>query len=474
MRTTKIVATLGPASNTRERIGELIRAGVDVVRMNFSHGSHTEHAEQIAMVRGVAQELSVPVAILQDLQGPKIRTGSLRDGVAVHLVPGSTLRITSEEIVGDSHRVSTTYPDLPRDVKAGDRILVSDGLIALRVVETSAHEVTTEVVDGGLLKERQGINLPGVNVSAPAITDKDAEDLAFGLAQSVDFVALSFVRRAAEVRDLKQRIEAAGSRAQVIAKLEKPEAIENIEEILDASDAVMVARGDLGVELSPEKVPLVQKRVIALANARAKPVITATQMLESMIENPRPTRAEASDVANAILDGSDAVMLSGETAAGLHPVTAVETMARIVNELRDEGLSLRKSQRRPWELPPVDSLPEAIGAAVGAIVRALARVDAIWVITRSGTTARLVSQQRPEIPIVAFTPVAAVYRRLALLWGVQPVLTRLASDAAALDRVNIEAAKRAGLARTGDTVVITGSHPFNSESPTNFLKIQQL
>ena len=473
MRTVKIVATLGPATNTLETIQELIRAGVNVVRMNFSHGSYDDHARRIDLVRKIARKLEQPIAILQDLQGPKIRTGRLIEGGPVTLIAGETLRITTDDIEGTANRISTSYLDLPGDVKEDDRILLSDGLIELRVESSSDNEVTTRIVNGGTLNERQGINLPGVGVSAPALTEKDKLDLAFGLEHSVDFIALSFVRRAADVLELKSRIEATGKAVPVIAKLEKPEAIANIEEILDAADGAMVARGDLGVELSPEKVPLIQKRVIALANERGKPVITATQMLESMIENPRPTRAEASDVANAILDGSDALMLSGETAVGKHPIAAVRTMMRVAEELHDDRIE-QPERRRTWTLSAVDSTPDAIGAAVSAIVRSHPNIDAIWVITQSGASARLISHYRQPVPIIAFTPNIDTYHRLALSWGVTPILTTLAESAEALEQNVGSAALRYGVAQPGDMVVITGSHPFNASAPTNFLRIQKV
>ena len=473
MRTVKIVATLGPATDTLESIQELIRAGVNVVRMNFSHGSYEEHARRIALVREISRDFEQPIAILQDLQGPKIRTGRLVDGEPVTLIAGETLRITTDDILGTANRISTSYLDLPGDVKEDDRILLSDGLIELQVKSSSGNEVTTRIVNGGTLKERQGINLPGVSVSAPALTEKDKLDLAFGLEQNVDFVALSFVRRAADVLELKTRIEAAGKAVPVIAKLEKPEAIANIEEILDAADGAMLARGDLGVELSPEKVPLIQKRVIALANERGKPVITATQMLESMIENPRPTRAEASDVANAILDGSDALMLSGETAVGKHPIAAVRTMMRVAEELHNDRVE-RPERRRTWTLPKVDSTPDAIGAAVTAIVRSHPNIAAIWVITQSGASARLISHYRQPIPIIAFTPNIDVFHRLALSWGITPILTTLADSAESLEKNVGAAARRHGVTQPGDMVVITGSHPFNASAPTNFLKIQKV
>ena len=470
-RSIKIVATLGPATSSPERIAALIAAGVDVMRLNFSHGSYDDHRERIALVRKAAADLRAPVAILQDLQGPKIRTGPLVDEKPVELAAGRSFRIAVGEYAGDSHGVSTTYSALPHDVNVGDRILVSDGHLELRVVDTSEAEVITEIVRGGMLKERQGINLPRVKVSAPGVTEKDMEDLRFGLSHDVDYVALSFVRAAADVRRVRGLIADAGQDTPVIAKIERPEALDAIAEILDEAQGIMVARGDLGVELSPEKVPLIQKQLIELGNARGKPVITATQMLESMIESSRPTRAEASDVANAILDGSDAVMLSGETAVGRHPIEAVETMVRIAGEIQAHR---RRESGRNGTLSAVSTSPEAIGAAVHAIVKTLPEVDAVWVFTQSGNSARLISLYRPEVPIVAFTPNQPVYRRMALLWGVTPVRTAMATAKQELEREAQALALAQGLARPGDTVVMTGSHPFHRAAPTNFLKIQRV
>ena len=469
MRRTKIVATLGPASETRESISRLIDAGMDVARINFSHGTYEDHAERIAMVRDAATAAGRAVAVLQDLQGPKIRTGLLAGGSPVQLVAGATFAITTDAVVGDAARVSTTYEALPRDIRPGDRILLSDGAISLRVIRATETEVTTEVVYGGSLSERQGINLPGIDISIRGVTDKDLADLRFGLQQEVDIVAISFVRTADEVRLVKRHIAEAGTDTPVIAKLEKPEAIDVLEEIIEAADGVMVARGDLGVELAPEKVPLAQKRIIKAANQRAKPVITATQMLESMVRSPRPTRAEASDVANAILDGSDAVMLSGETAVGDYPVEAIATMVRIAEEMQAGA---------PAQAPSIvgapsesRTRPEAIAAAVGAMVESLPEIRAVWVFTQSGSTTRLVARHRPRVPIIAFTPSERCYRRMALLWGTTPILTPTASSFRELASRVFPLAEERGLAQPGDAVVMTGSHPFDAGSPTNFLKV---
>ncbi|NTV63437.1 MAG: pyruvate kinase [Oscillochloris sp.] len=473
MRQTKIVATLGPATNTPEQITGLIRAGMDVARINFSHGSHVEHAARIAMVRRAAAECGRQVAILQDLQGPKIRTGALEGGRAVELLAGARFVITIDPLVGSFERVSTTYRALPHDVQPGDRILLSDGLIELRVLAQSDHEIETEVVHGGRLKEHQGINLPGVRVSAPAATAKDLEDLRFGLEQGVDFVALSFVREAADILQVKEIIRQVGKATPVVAKIERPEALEVLPEILAVADAIMVARGDLGVEMPPERVPLVQKQIIDAANRALIPVITATQMLESMIQNPRPTRAEASDVANAIIDGTDAVMLSGETAAGSYPLEAVAMMALIADAIEASGRQAEHNATPRWALPEVQSTPRAIAAAACTIARSLP-VRAIAVLTQSGASARLVSHYRPAVPIIALCPSTETCRRTSLYWGVTPL------EIAARDRLDeIEQQLQhvlvaRGLAAPGDLVVLTGGHPIYRYGPTNFLKVMQI
>ncbi len=474
MRRTKIVATLGPATDTPEKIEQLIAAGMNVARVNFSHGTHAEHAACIAAVHAAAEKAGRPVAILQDLQGPKIRTGVLAEGRAVSLVAGQSFTITTVPVPGDAQRVSTTYMALPQDVRAGDCILLSDGAIALRVCEKSATEVFCEVLQGGDLREHQGINLPGVAVSAPALTEKDLEDLYFGLEQGVDYVALSFVRHASDIQQAKEAIAQKGQDTPVIAKLEKPEALAVLDEILQVADGVMVARGDMGVEMPAEQVPIAQKRIIEEANRAAIPVITATQMLESMIQAPRPTRAEVSDVANAILDGSDAVMLSGETAIGRYPIEAVQMMARIAEATEAHREEFHNHHPLPpWLFPDTESMPEAIGAAVSAIAESVP-VSAIWVFTLTGSTARLVSHHRPRVPILAFSPQEATYRRLSLLWGVTPFKAEFVHNENEYYRQIRLLARARGLAREGDLVVLTGGHPFGGGGPTNFLKIMRL
>ncbi|MEF3272864.1 MAG: pyruvate kinase [Chloroflexus sp.] len=471
MRRTKIVATLGPATSTPERITGLIRAGMNVARLNFSHGTHADHAARIAMVRRAAMELGRHVAILQDLQGPKIRTGPLANGQPVELVAGQRFVITTEPIIGDANRVSTTYRALPLDVRPRDRILLSDGLIELVVINHTETEVETEVVHGGRLREHQGINLPGVRVSAPAATEKDFVDLAFGLEQGVDYVALSFVRRASDVREVKEFIRRAGKQTPVIAKIERPEALEVLPEILAEADGIMVARGDLGVEMPPEQVPIVQKQIIAAANQAQLPVITATQMLESMIHNPRPTRAEASDVANAIIDGTDAVMLSGETAAGAYPIEAVQMMALIADAVEASLSNRGQHPATPrWSIAPAQSIPRAIAAAACTIARTLP-VRFIAVLTQSGASARLVSHYRPDVPVLAFCPNEETARRTTLYWGVTPIVIEARDRLDELEQQIVRLLRDSGMVRRGDLMVLSGGHPVYRYGPTNFLKI---
>jgi pyruvate kinase len=469
MRRTKIVATLGPATSTPERIAGLIKAGMNVARMNFSHGTHADHAERIAMVRQAARETGKYVAILQDLQGPKIRTGPLENGQPVELVAGQRFRITVEPIAGTAERVSTTYAALTQDVRVRDRILLSDGLIELVVTARNDTEVETEVVHGGRLKQHQGINLPGVRVSAPAATEKDIEDLHFGLQQDVDYIALSFVRKASDVTQVKEIIKRAGKSTPLIAKIERPEALDVLPEIMAVADGIMVARGDLGVEMPPERVPLVQKQIIDAANRAVIPVITATQMLESMIQNPRPTRAEASDVANAIIDGSDAVMLSGETAAGAYPLEAVQMMAMIADAIEGSGRHSDVAAPR-WAIPEVHSIPRAIADAATTIARSLP-VRAIAVLTQSGSSARFVSHYRPGVPIIALCPSEDTARRTALYWGALPIVIQIADRLDELEKQVQHLLRERGICQRGDLVVFTGGHPVYRYGPTNFLKV---
>jgi len=463
-RHSKIVCTIGPATRSQRMIRKLIQAGMDVARLNFSHGTHEEHAQSIAMLRDAAMELKKPIAILADLQGPKIRTGALAGGGTVLLRAGQKFVITTAKVLGDSTRVNTTFQPMPREVKRGDRILLSDGLIELRVESTSQTEVICQVANGGLLGEHKGINLPGVKLRVPALTEKDRADLRFALSKGADYVAVSFVRRPEDVALAKSLARRGGNSTPIIAKLEKPEAIENLDEILPVSDGVMVARGDLGVEMSPECVPVVQKNIIARAREHRRPVITATQMLESMTENPRPTRAEASDVANAIFDGTDAVMLSAETATGKYPVEAVGMMARIIKEAE---ASIHEFPRPAGteRLKVAETIAESVCHASKEL-----HMKLIAVFTHSGFTARLISRYRPLVPIVAFSPEAATRRRMALLWGVTP---RTIVDVKKIDALPALAEKRLleeRLVRKGDVIALVAGTPMGVRGTTNIMK----
>jgi pyruvate kinase len=463
-RHSKIVCTIGPASRSPRIIDRLLRAGMDVARLNFSHGTHANHAENIAALRAAALHLHKPIAILADLQGPKIRTGALAGGSPVILRTGQKFVITTARVLGDSTRVSTVFKPLPQEVHRGDRILLSDGLIELRVEQVRGREVICEVVNGGALGEHKGINLPGIKLRVPALTPKDREDLLFALKQGANYIAVSFVRRPEDVVLAKTLVRRAGKDTPIIAKLEKPEAIENLDAILRVADGVMVARGDLGVEMNPERVPVVQKAIIKRAREFRRPVITATQMLESMTENPRPTRAEASDVANAIFDGSDAVMLSAETASGKYPVEAVSIMARIIEEAES---SIEEFPR------PAPQERLKIAETVAEIVCHASRelhMKLIAVFTHSGFTARLISRYRPLVPIVAFSPEEETRRRMALIWGVQP---QKIPDVRKVDGLAVVAEKRLleeRLVRKGDVIGIVAGTPMGIRGTTNFMK----
>jgi len=437
---------------------------MDVARLNFSHGSHSEHLACIQSLRATANKLGKTIAILADLQGPKIRTGPLAGGRPVALRAGQKFTITTARILGDSTRVSTIFLPLPTEVHRGDRILLSDGLIELRVESVRARDVNCRVVNGGALGEHKGINLPGVQLRVPALTPKDKADLKFALAQGADYIAVSFVRRPEDVLLAKSLIRRAGKETPVIAKLEKPEAIENLEGILRVSDGVMVARGDLGVEMRPERVPVVQKNIIARAREFRRPVITATQMLESMTENPRPTRAEASDVANAIFDGSDAVMLSAETASGKYPVEAVSMMARII----EEAEASIKEFSRPATQEKL-KVAETVAELVCHASREL-HMKLIVVFTHSGFTARLISRYRPLVPIAAFSPEAETRRRLALLWGVVPLGIPDLRKVDQLAEISEKRLLEEKLVRKGDVIAIVAGTPMGVRGTTNFMK----
>lgn len=464
-RRAKIVCTLGPASSSAAAIEKLVGAGMDVARLNFSHGTHAEHARNVMEVRRASGKYERPIAILADLQGPKIRTGTLEGGRPVRLRFGQKLTITTKRISGTAEAISTTFRALPHSVHKGDPILLSDGEIALRVLSTHGNEVACHVENGGELGEHKGINLPGIRLKIPSLTSKDRADLKFALEHGADYVALSFVRTARDVKAAKAAIARQGKSTPVIAKLEKPEAIENLDEILSVADGVMVARGDLGVEMSPEKVPVVQKEIISRARDALVPVITATQMLDSMQKNPRPTRAEASDVANAIFDGSDALMLSGETAAGMYPLESVEMMDRIIREAEwavDEPLR----PARPAELHIGEAIAEAICHAAEEL-----HMRVVAVFTETGLSARLVSKYRPRAPIVAFSPNPETRRRMSLLWGVLPRRISKIHYIDELARAAEERLHEEGLAQRGDVVGIIAGTPLGARGTTNLMRL---
>ena len=462
---TKIVCTLGPSTATESAIGDLLDAGMNVARINFSHGTQAEHTATIARVRSAADARGVPVAILGDLQGPRIRIGELTS--PIELTTGDDVTLAPEDTPPPG-AIPVTYRALARDVRSGDRILVDDGLIELMVLDTAGDTVHARVVYGGPLKSHKGMNLPGVHVSAPSITDKDRADITFAIDQALDYLALSFVRRAEDIADLRELIP---KRLLVIAKIEKDIALTNIESIMRAADGVMVARGDLGVELPFEEVPIAQKRIIRLANRLGKPVITATQMLESMVEHPRPTRAEASDVANAILDGTDAVMLSAETAAGAFPRLAVEAMRRIICEVECHPLPWRARDEERKEAGATVATEEAIAAATIAANRMLG-TPLVIVLTKGGFSARIVSSHRPRVPILALTDMPQTYRQLALVWGVVPHLVEHCTTYDQMVALARQAAVELGLAHTGDRVLVTAGVPFDVPGTTNLLKVE--
>ena len=462
---TKIVATIGPASSSPEVLRQMVLAGMHVARLNFSHGSYDDHARTVAVLRAVQNELDTPITLLQDLQGPKIRVGQLPGG-EFELVEGETVRLVPEaEFDGQAGTLPIDYPLLAQDARAGEQVLLDDGLFELKVTQVGETAVLCQVVEGGLLKSRKGVNFPGLILRLPSVTEKDERDLEFGLSQGIDWVSLSFVRRAEDIIVLKDLLARKGhADVPVIAKIEKPQAIDNLEQIIAVSDGVMVARGDLGVEMSPERVPMLQKRIIRLCNLRGIPAITATQMLDSMIRNPRPTRAEASDVANAIIDGTDAIMLSGESAVGEYPVKAVRMLAKIAEDVEREV-------HFPDLPPPDNDETHALSEALLAIDKILP-LRLIVTFTSSGYTALLASKERPSVPVVALTPNVKVYHRLNLIWGVIPVL--IGEQVETFEDLAAQAdnmLRKRGLARAGDKVLIMAGIPTRHPKGTNFLKI---
>lgn len=471
-RRTKIVCTLGPSSNTFEQIENLYRAGMNVVRINFSHGSHDGHKKTMGIVREVAKKHQYSIPILMDLQGPKIRVGQMKDGLQF-LKEGTLVRITTEDVEGDSKLIPIDYDGLSDDAKEGNQILIDDGLLELKIVKKEGKDLISKVIVGGELKSRKGVNLPDVDVSMSSLTEKDIEDLEFGLKVGVDFVAMSFVRSARDIQEVISRIRAAGSNAAVIAKIEKPEAVEVIDEIIEEADGIMVARGDLGIEIPSEKVPLVQKTIIERCRTAGKPVITATQMLDSMINNPRATRAESSDVANAVLDGTDAVMLSGETAAGKYPVEAVRTMVKIIRSIEENAPSLYYSlkYRKPdWkEKQIIESLAySCVTIADNVEARAIATI------THSGNTARRIAKFRPNVPIVAFTESQTVRRQLNLVWGVESVRLEELFDTDISVKLMEDYLRKHGLVNAGDRVIIATGMPLAKRGRTNMVKVSTI
>jgi pyruvate kinase len=467
MRRAKIVCTIGPAVESVEKIAELVDAGMNMARLNLSHGDHTEHQLRLDMVRAAAKKANQPVAVLVDLQGPKIRLARFADGPH-ELARGDIFTITTDEVEGTKERVGTTYKGLPGDCKAGDYILIDDGKVTVQVIKVSATEVETKVIQPGMVSNNKGLNLPGVAVSVPALSEKDKADLRWGLKAGADFIALSFVRSAADLKDVHAIMDEVGVRIPVIAKIEKPQAVENLQEIVDAFDGIMVARGDLGVELPIEEVPMVQKRCITLARESAKPVIVATQMLDSMISNSRPTRAEATDCANAVLDGADALMLSGETSVGAFPIETVQTMARIIEHTENVALD---------QIPPLKHSPATKG---GAITKAATEVGLIVgakilvAFTQSGDSARRMSRLRSPIPMLAMTPDKGTYNRLSLSWGVEPLLTAVVNHTDEMvmqvDSLLIES-KRVKL---GDLVLIVAGSPPGIPGSINAMRVHKI
>jgi pyruvate kinase len=467
-RRAKIVATLGPASNTEPVFRELVRAGVDVVRLNFSHGTHEEKLALIAMIRKVSREEAKPLCILGDLQGPKIRTAKLVDRKPVLLTAGERLTITPREILGTAEVVGTTFKTLAENVEQGSRILLSDGLIELRVAEVKDGDVVCEIVNGGMLGENKGINLPGIPVKVPSLTEKDEIDLEFALKNDVDAIAVSFVRTADDIRLVRKRVAEFGSETWIIAKLEKPQALEHLDSILEEADGIMVARGDLGVEVPPEQVPALQKQMIRKAAEYRKPVITATQMLESMIENPRPTRAEASDVANAIYDGTDAVMLSGESAMGKYPIEAVSMMARIVCEAERTIDLLSTPERRRHHKTDL-SIAETICEATAHAAEDL-HLSGIALFTESGTTARQLSKYHPAAPIFALSAIDSTIHRLNLLWGTVPVRCPKVRHSEEMVDTAEKLLEAAGHVQTNEVIAVVAGTRTRSGS-TNFMRL---
>ncbi len=469
---TKVIATVGPASNTKEKLLELVTAGADVFRLNFSHGSHEDHLKVIGYVRELNQEHNLNIGLLQDLQGPKIRTREVENN-GVELVAGSRLVLTNEKLVGNSQRISTTYLEMADDVKPGDRILLDDGKLELKVTAKEGRDVVTEVVYGGVLKSKKGINLPNTEVSIPALTEKDREDILFGLDYDLEWIALSFVRKADEVYELKEILRSKGKKSLVISKIEKPEAIANIDAIIEASDAVMVARGDLGVEIPMEDVPMLQKMIVDKCNKAAKPVIIATQMLESMITSPRPTRAETSDVANSVLDGADVVMLSAESASGMYPLEAVQAMNSIIRKVEESAESVYfRNHAHVLQNPDENFYSNNVVMNACRLARDT-DARAIIGMTSSGYTAFRISSHRPKANIFVFTYDKSLLNRLSLLWGVRAFhydQEKFNSTDETFQAIK-DMLSGKGLLEPGDVIIHTASMPVSLNHRTNMLKL---
>lgn len=468
MRKTKIVCTLGPATNDVEIMKQLIHNGMDAARINFSHGTYETHAETIAKLKQAREELNAPIPLILDTKGPEIRVKTFKED-KVRLEEDATFTLTTREVEGDVNIVSVTYADLPKDVHRGSRILIDDGLIELKVEDITETDVVCKVVNGGVVKSRKGVNLPGVEVNLPSLMEKDIEDLKFGVENGFDIVAASFIRSAEDVLRIRRVLEEnGGGQMHIISKIENQQGVENIDKILEASDGIMVARGDLGVEIPPEEVPLVQKILIAKANRIGKPVITATQMLESMVHSPRPTRAEANDVANAIFDGSDAIMLSGETAAGAYPLEAVATMARIA--LKAESAVDYAAKLANTTEPARVNITNAISMAACATAAEL-KTAAITTVTKSGFTARMISRYRPACPLIASTSDETVWRQMNLIWGCKPMLYTGELPRGGVFDTALEIAVKSGLLKNGDTVVSALGMPLGFSGATNTLRV---
>lgn len=467
MKKTKIICTIGPSSDSEEILTALIKEGMDIARLNFSHGTKEDHLRKIELIRSLSHQLRKPVAILQDLAGPKIRVGNLpKEGI--RLEPGSQFTLTTRNIVGNGKAVSISYKGLPGEVKKGERILLSDGLMELIVKEIKEEDIICEVITGGVLTSHKGVNLPDGTIKVSSITQKDKEDLIFGIKNGVDYIALSFVRDKGDILKIRDIMNEVGSSVPVIAKIEKHEAIRNIDRIIDVSDGIMVARGDLGVEIPLEDVPLIQKSIIREANIAGKPVITATQMLRSMVNSPRPTRAEATDVANAVLDGTDALMLSEETANGNYPIEALRFMVKII-----EKTEVSYPHQKYLELIPKEGIEESVAHASCVLADHL-KASAIIATTRSGKTAELISRFRPRSPVIALSPEKEAVYRLSLMWGCYPKYVDIPKDTDNMIELAAQETLKTGLVKKGDITVITAGHPIWVAGTTNMLRVKRL